>query len=150
MRAIAFAALVLSGLVACSSALPEPAVLDTQNEACGNCRMKVSSARFAAQIVAPGEEPIFFDDVGCFSQYLKGQASLPGGAVAYVADHRTSEWVQADRAVFTRVPALQTPMNSHLIAHATEASRDADPEAKGGENVTRTELASSLGQAGSR
>jgi copper chaperone NosL len=112
--------------------------------------MTVSSVRFASQIVAPGEEPVFFDDLGCFSRYLKAHPTLPAGAVAYVADHRTSEWVRAAQAVFTRVPALQTPMNSHLIAHATETSRDADPAAKGGEHVPRTDVGASLGQAGSR
>lgn len=150
MRAVAVAVLVVSSFVACSSATPEPATLDTKNEACGNCRMKVSNIRFASQIAAPGETPIFFDDLGCFSQYLKERTSLPAGAVAYVADHRTSDWVRASEAVFTRVPAIQTPMNSHLIAHATEVSRDADPGAKGGENVARAELAPWLGQAGSR
>jgi copper chaperone NosL len=150
MRAFAAAALMVCGFVACSPATPEPATLDTKNEACGNCRMKVSNIRFASQIVAPGETPVFFDDLGCFSQYLKERTSPPAGAVAYVADHRTSDWVRASEAVFTRVPAIQTPMNSHLIAHATDASRAADPAAKGGENVVRADLAPWLGQAGSR
>ncbi len=33
--------------------------------------MAVSSARFASQIVAPGEEPRFFDDLGCLAAYLR-------------------------------------------------------------------------------
>lgn len=150
MKSSAVAALALLGAVACSSAPPGPAVLDTRNDACGACRMTVSSPRFAAQIVAPGEQPVFFDDLGCFSQYGKTKGQLPAGAVAFVADHRTSEWVRADRAVFTRVPALQTPMDSHLIAHASDASRDADPATRGGEPVARHELAAWLEQGGSR
>jgi len=51
------------------------------------------------------------------------------GAVLYVADHRTKAWIRADAAVFTAVASLATPMDSHLIAHADAASRDADPGA---------------------
>ena len=34
-------------------------------------------------------------------------------------------------AVFTQVPGLETPMGSHLVAHADAASRDGDPAARG-------------------
>jgi copper chaperone NosL len=94
--------------------------------------MAVSNARFAAQIVAPGEEPLFFDDLGCLAAYLSSQAQRAPRAAAYVADHRTGDWVPAASAVFTKVPVLDTPMGSHVVAHASAASRDADPDARGG------------------
>lgn len=119
-------------LAACTSGPPAPAVLDTKNESCAWCRMALSEARFAAQLVAPSEEPKFFDDIGCIAHYLAAAASLPRGAVVYVADHRTKAWVRAEAALYTAVPSLATPMSSHLIAHADAASRDADPDAKGG------------------
>ena len=65
--------------------------------------MAVSSAVFASQLVAPGELPRFFDDLGCLADYLKA-GKAPAGATAFVADHRTKAWVRADRAVYTRVP----------------------------------------------
>jgi copper chaperone NosL len=132
-------ALTLALAAACGSGDPRPAPLDTRNEPCGFCRMAVSDARFAGQLVAPGELPRFFDDIGCLADYLKGRKA-PAGAVAFVADHRTKVWVRGDRAVYTRVPGLATPMGSHVIAHADAASRDADPEAKTGIAVTATEV----------
>jgi copper chaperone NosL len=134
MRTLVAAVLVcLAG--ACASGIPGPVPLDTRNDACAECRMAVSSARFASQLVAPGEEPRFFDDLGCLAAHLRDRSGLPPGAVAYVADHRTSEWVGASSAVFTRVAGLETPMGSHVIAHASAGSRDADPAAHGGEAV---------------
>jgi copper chaperone NosL len=129
---------------ACGGGAPEPAALDTRNEACASCRMAVSDGRFASQLVAPGELPRFFDDTGCLADYLKA-GKAPAGAVAFVADHRTKSWVRADSAVYTRVPGLQTPMGSHVIAHADAASRDADPDAKTGAPVTATELFGPVG-----
>jgi copper chaperone NosL len=101
--------------------------------------MAVSDARFAAQLVAPGELPRFFDDVGCLADFVKA-GRAPGGALAFVADHRTKAWVRADLAVYTRVPGLATPMGSHVVAHESAASRDGDPDAKTGAPVTATEL----------
>jgi copper chaperone NosL len=101
--------------------------------------MAVSTAVFASQLVAPGENPRFFDDIGCLADFLRA-GKAPPGAVAFVADHRTRAWVRADRALYTRVPGLETPMGSHVIAHADAASRDADPDARGGMPVPVSEL----------
>lgn len=118
--------------VGCSSGALPPAELDTRHEGCAACRMTVSDGRFASQVVAPGEEAVFFDDLTCLTAYLRTHAPLPEGAVVYVADHRTKEWASASAAVYTRVDHLETPMGSHLVAHATTASRDEDPAAQGG------------------
>lgn len=125
---------------ACTSGPPAPAPLDTRNESCAWCRMAVSEPRFAGQLVAPSEEPKFFDDIGCLEHYLAGSKVLPRGALAYVADHRTSAWVRADQALYTRLDSLATPMGSHLIAHSDAVSRDADPDAKGGTSRTPAEV----------
>ncbi len=119
---------------ACGADVLKPATLDTRGEMCASCRMAVSSRSTASQIVAPGEEPRFFDDLGCLVKYLR-QHDLPDGARVFVADHRTSAWVADGTAIYTRVPQLDTPMGSHLIAHADAASRDADPAARGGQPI---------------
>ena len=132
----AFTALLVafSTTLACAGGAARPAPLDTRNEPCASCRMSVSATVFASQIVAPGEVPRFFDDLGCLADYLKA-GKAPKDATAFVADHRTREWVRAERAVYTRVDGLATPMASHVIAHADLASRDQDPDARGGRPV---------------
>jgi copper chaperone NosL len=139
MRALAAAALALF-VSSCETGVARPAALDTRHDACAECRMAVSARRFAAQLLAPGEEPRFFDDLGCLAAYLRDDAGLPAKAIAYVADHRSGEWVPPASAVFTRVPGLETPMGSHVVAHASPASRDADPAAKGGSAVDAREF----------
>lgn len=138
-RSLFFAALLFA--CGCSPAgPPPPAPLDTANEACRHCRMMVSDARFAAQLVAPREEPMFFDDLGCLRDFLAENPEKSAPFTAWVADHRTRAWVLADRAVYTRVATLSTPMNSHLLAHADAASRNADPDAAGGAPLTPKEV----------
>ncbi len=127
-------------ILACSRGTPGPAPLDTRVEACARCRMAVSDARFAAQLVAPSEEPRFFDDVGCLRDFLRDARNPPRGATAFVADHRTRAWVPAAVAVYTLAPSIDTPMASHLLAHADDASRDADPAARAGRRLTAGEV----------
>lgn len=134
------AAVAVLALAACARGPAHPGALDTRNDACAHCRMAVSDASFAAQLAAPGEEPRFFDDLGCLRDYLRAQQRLPRGAVAFVADHRTREWVRATGALFTRNEALRTPMSSHLVAHAGAASREADPASAGGTPVGVAEV----------
>jgi copper chaperone NosL len=135
---------------ACGSGPPAPAALDTKNDACAHCRMAVSNRFFAAQIVAPGEEPIFFDDIGCLRDYVKGHSPLPPDAVAYVADHRTAEWVAAIAALYTRNDAVHTPMASGLIAHKDASSRDRDAASKGGVPVAAADILGPLAAARER
>jgi copper chaperone NosL len=133
---LSLGAFFLIVLAACSSGPLLPAPLDTRNESCGSCRMTVSDVHFAAQIVAPGELPVFFDDIGCLRVYLLRSRDLPRGAVVFVADHRTGAWTRAAAAVYSEVPGLATPMASHWIAHADEASRAADPNTAGSRIMT--------------
>jgi len=130
----AWPAVALLSLAACGGGTG-PVTLDTHGaEVCASCRMSITSTKTAAQLVAPGEEPVFFDDLGCLRDYL-GSHATPAPAVTYIADHRTGTWVPGAEAVYARVPGVSTPMASHLLAWASDASRDADQVARGAEAV---------------
>ncbi len=130
-RARLVSAVVFGLLVACAGGELEPIELALGQDTCASCRMVVSDARLAAQRLAPGEEPLVFDDLACLRQHLDLHPLAPGGVV-FVADHRTGAWVPAAAAVYTRVPGLATPMTSSLVAHQDERSRDLDPATAGG------------------
>ncbi len=130
----------LAMAAACGGGAPEPAVLDVGRESCAFCRMTVSQSDFASQVVVPGELPKFFDDLGCLGNYLAGTKEAPTAAMIFVTDRRTKAWVRVEDAVFTRVLTLSTPMGSHLVAHATPASRDADPDVAAGVPVTLADV----------
>jgi copper chaperone NosL len=145
----AIAALIATA-PACRGGPVRPGVLDTHNDVCSSCRMPVSDPRLAAQLAGPGEEPRFFDDIGCLRDFLAKAGSPRSGAVAYVADHGTGRWTPASSAVFSRCPAVETPMGSHVIAHSDAASRSADPSAAGCSNVAVTDIFGPSGPPGSR
>jgi copper chaperone NosL len=131
-------ALALSG---CAPAVA-PRAIDPRTDACHQCRMLVSDPRLAAEVTAPGEEPIFFDDLGCLREFA-ATTSRSDAAIVVVADHRTGEWVPAEAAVYTRTASPASGMGSGLLAHRDAASRDADEAAAGGVQVN---VAAVLGQ----
>ena len=133
----AFIIIAVAGVVACSG--PQgPADLDTAHDACASCRMVVSDRHLASQVVASGEEPRFFDDLGCLREYLATHGT-PSGTV-FVADHRTGAWTAPATAVFSRLPQPTTPMASGFIAHMDSASRDADAAAVNSQLVSLNDV----------
>lgn len=133
MRALARWVLLAAAVAAaaCGGGPVRPAALDTKHDACRSCRMPVSDPKVAAQLAAPGEEALFFDDIGCLRDFLAGGQAVQPAAVAFVADHRTGAWVPAAGARFSRCPAIETPMGSHLLAWGDDASRASDPASAG-------------------
>lgn len=129
---------VLCGCLAgCGGGASKPVAVDVRNDACASCRMAVSDPKLAAELVVPGEDPRIFDDIGCLATYVREHHIAPESAI-YVADHRTGEWIAVRTALITRVSTIDTPMGSHLVAHADAASRDADQAS--GTTVNAAEL----------
>lgn len=125
--------LVALGLAACAPATARPIEPRLGDDGCAQCRMILVSIRTAAQIAAPGTEPIFFDDLGCLRDYLQAHA-LQADAVVFVTDHHRGGWHDGREALLTRT-AVRTPMGSGVIAHADRGSRDGDPDAFHGETL---------------
>lgn len=133
-------AMIWVAAMACRDGAALPVEIGMGSDACAHCRMTIVSKSTAAEIVAPGEEPRFFDEIGCLRDYIAHATIAPNVAV-YVADHRTGAWVEARTAVFVHT-SVSTPMASGLLAYANASSRDADPAARGGAPV---EIAAVLG-----
>lgn len=128
----------VASLASCIGLQPETLVKG--QDICALCRMPVSDIHFAGQVTIEGELPFFFDDPGCLAEFIRSGSVKGRTAMAWVADHRTGNWIRADRALYTRAPNLSTPMNYKLVAHENAASRDSDPAARGGQTVTLEEM----------
>ena len=80
--------------------------------------MIISSLDDAAQAVAPGEEPRFYDDRGCLA---KDAPSLPPEARLFVQLNGGTGWVDASVAFFATPTGARTPMGYGVTAFRTEA-----------------------------
>jgi hypothetical protein len=91
--------------------------------------MLISSSRNASQVIVPGHNTHFYDDLGC----LASDTALDlAGARAFVQLADGSGWHPAERAYYVQIANLRTPMGYGFDAFA---SRDAGERASGGGDV---------------
>lgn len=114
--------LAVTLVIACAAGELQPAKPDASTS-CAACRMMVSDLRFAGQLIAHGEEPRFFDDIGCMRNYLEDHRSDAEWR-GFVTDYRTHQWTAIERANFWKCKSIETPMASHIVASASKPADD--------------------------
>ena len=119
MRGWLTLALVAVLVVACgggSVSLDEPPSVRLGEDACDECRMIISEARFAAAYVTEDGTVRRFDDIGDMLVYhVRNQENV---AVFWVHDYETEEWVRAEWAFFVQASDISTPMGHGIVAFA--------------------------------
>lgn len=98
---------------------------------CAYCRMTIGDTHFGGEVVAPGEEPRQYDDIGCLANDLRKRPPAADARV-FVADYATGALVPGATAVYSRVETIETPMMSHVVAHADEGGRARDARVHAG------------------
>jgi copper chaperone NosL len=109
---------------ACGGGSLEPQPLPLDEVDCARCGMRVSDLAHAAQVVAPGDEPRFYDDRGCLA---KDASALPADARLFVQLDGGAGWTDVREAYFAVPAEARTPMGYGVTAFRTEAeARRAD------------------------
>ena len=121
------ASLILLALVGCGDRALRPEPVPVGQVACSRCGMLVSRGDQSAEWIAEGEEPRFYDDVGCLAT---DPWSAPGRNARFVHVGRT--WAPPETSFFARPSNASTPMGYGVAAFATRkeaASRDREGRA---------------------
>lgn len=84
------------------------------HDVCTSCKMAISQARYAAQVVDKDGNAYKFDDIGCLLRYL-GEHNLAQHRI-YVMDYESQQWLPAETAAFVKSEAVESPMASGLAA----------------------------------
>jgi copper chaperone NosL len=88
-------------------------------DACRQCIMIVSDARYAAGYTDEDGMTAAFDDIGCMAEYIREHGKPP--YVLWVSDYKSGEWVRAASAWFVRSDDVVTPMGSGIVAVSNES-----------------------------
>ncbi|MDR1284762.1 MAG: nitrous oxide reductase accessory protein NosL [Campylobacteraceae bacterium] len=91
-----------------------PKEIKLDRDVCAYCKMVISSANYAAQIVMKDGKHYFFDDIGCALNWLNLQEAQ-NEAVIYVADFKSAKWIDAKKAYY--VSGANSPMHFGFAAH---------------------------------
>lgn len=101
-----------------------PPSISYGRDTCADCHMIIEDARFAAAYRTAGGETRLFDDPADLFRYGIRTNELDG-AQAWVHDHDTEEWVEADKAWYVRSREIDSPMAGGLAAFAARQSAEA-------------------------
>ena len=95
-----FVSAVLLALgIACQSASDAPKDPVWGKQACSSCAMLVSDPHFAAQLLTPAGDHLYFDDVGCMASFLARRKNSANRA--WVRDPG-GNWVTTELAHFSK------------------------------------------------
>ncbi len=138
-------AVAVAALLACQAGRPRPVEIAWNEESCSHCRMAVSEREFAAEVVAPGGQVDYFDDVGCLAAWVS-EHRPPAEAGIYVVDFETGEWLNAESAHYVKTDRIPTPMASGLVAFGDPERAARAAERFEGRRLTWQEVMSEAGR----
>lgn len=101
-------------LIGCSQ---EPKPIHLHSDECAHCKMMITDARFAAQIVNEKGKAIKFDAIECLADYYEANKGELTDAKLWVSDFNDpGQWIEAGKAVIVKSQEIQSPMGRSLLA----------------------------------
>ena len=113
------AAMAVLTMIGCASGDVRPVELFPEDN-CSGCRMAISDAAFASEIINNQGEAFKFDDLGCLEKF---RAKTPAQDVraVFVKDYGTRTWVLYEKSTIVRT-GIRTPMGSGNVAFSNPES----------------------------
>lgn len=133
LLALALAAAVVPGVVACGPSGDGPPRIVLDESACARCRMLISAPTYAAayRVGSSGEVKVF-DDIGCMLAAHRLEDD-PGDLEVWLNDSASGAWIRGDDgAVFVQAPGIRTPMGSGIVAYQDRETAERASREEGG------------------
>jgi len=92
-------------IISCNSKVDmTPRKVNFDRDVCVTCLMGIAEKNYAAQAVNPRGKVIWFDDIGCFVEYLEDlnweKFCADGKPSVWIADAETGEWLDIYKAYY--------------------------------------------------
>ncbi len=117
-------------LAGCAQGPPRPVDIEPA-DVCASCKMAISEARYAAELIDSEDRVFKFDDIGCMLRFARERnmiGSAPSRVHIFVHNYGGRDWLEAGKAHYVKSPEIPSPMASGLVAFAdaAEAQTNAD------------------------
>ncbi len=100
----------------CQAGQLRPAPID-KDDVCAFCKMAISTARYAAQVIDGDGNYYKFDDIGCMLRFVRERRMDAAAVRMFVMNYAGGKsWIDARKAFFVRSSSVHTPMASGIVA----------------------------------
>lgn len=100
---------------------PEAIKLNQDN--CSFCKMSISDAKFATEVVTDKGRVYKFDDLHCMLGFVKADANFKGTLYAVPAEDEKT-FVMAKEAFYVKSDAIKSPMKGNTLAYKSKAAAE--------------------------
>ncbi|MFZ1528258.1 MAG: nitrous oxide reductase accessory protein NosL [Ferruginibacter sp.] len=118
----------------CTAKGPEPVQLNV--DACTYCKMPISDARYAAEIITKKGRLYKFDDAVCIISYSKEKLANESASFYFSDFEAPGKFVKAPAAVFIKGGNLKSPMAGNTAAFGNRESAGKFAEETGAQIVS--------------
>ncbi len=95
----------------------DPAEINLHSDECAYCKMVISDAQFASQMVSDKGRSYPFDSIECMAAYAYQNQHKAEGAKFYIADYtQNSQWLLLNDATIYHSESVKSPMGLSLFA----------------------------------
>jgi len=113
---------LLAGMLLLAGCSTKPQDVRYGEDQCAHCKMIITDARFAAEIVTDKGKALKFDAIECLATYLQQHPELNNETAArWVSDFNDpGQWLKAEEARYVQSEEIRSPMGKSLLALQNE------------------------------
>ena len=106
-------------LAACSETGPQESRVG--KDQCDNCKMTISDAKYATQLITEKGRLYKFDDISCLNDYEVSNTETTANAKMYVADFPSGKFIEKGTATLIKGGDIKSPMGGNTQAYQDKA-----------------------------
>lgn len=114
----------ISMIVLAACAETGPKEIAVGKDQCDNCKMTITEAKYATQLITEKGRLYKFDDINCMTDYEGSNAETTANAKTYVADFPTGKFIEASTATFIKGGDIKSPMGGNTQAYQDKAAAE--------------------------
>ncbi|WP_445665828.1 nitrous oxide reductase accessory protein NosL [Fodinibius sp. AD559] len=112
---------VIGLLLLATACSQEPAEVHYGSDECAHCKMMITDAQFASQIVSDKGKAYKFDAIECMAAHYRINKDELDGAKLYVSNYnKPGNWLNAKEAQFVKSEEVNSPMGESLLAFPSQ------------------------------
>lgn len=112
---------ILTTIIACSKSGPQEIAIGIDQ--CEHCKMTISDAKYATQLITEKGRVYKFDDIKCMQDYAMSNKDA-ATAKTYVADFPSGQLFDSSTATFISGGSIKSPMNGNIQAYKDKAAAE--------------------------